>query len=81
MRVKRHKDTITIEVTGTECYECIGQSIDDAIVEKLHPGERIVQQYWRGECRMHFVIDLVIEDPMRVSDADLDRKENGVPLV
>ena len=81
MRVRRHKDTVTIEITGTECAECIGQSVDDAITETLHAGERIVQQYWLGQCRMHLVIDLVIEDPMRVSDADLDRKENGVPLV
>lgn len=81
MRAKRTRDTVIIEVTGTECHECIGQAIDDAIVETLHAGERIVQQYWRGACRMYFVIDLVIEDPLRVSDADLDRKENGVPSV
>jgi hypothetical protein len=83
MRVKRHRDTVTIEITGTECAECIGQSVDDAITETLHAGERIVQQYWQGQCRMHLVIDLVIEDPYRLqlSDADLDRKENWVPLV
>jgi len=79
MRVKRRKDTVTIEITGTECAECIGQSVDDAIAETLHTGERIVQQYWQGQCRMHLVINLVIEDPYRLSDADLDRKENGVP--
>ena len=38
MRVKRHKDTVTIEITGTECAECIGQSVDNAITETLHAG-------------------------------------------
>lgn len=81
MKVKRHKDTITIEVTGPECAEWLGQQLDDEIMERLDAGELIVGRTFRRDCRISLVVDLEIEDPYRLSDADLDRRENGVPLV
>lgn len=81
MRVKRHKDTITIEITGPECAEWMGDQMDSEILEQLDATERIVGVKFRRDCRISLVVDLEIEDPMRVSDADLDRRENGVPLV
>lgn len=81
MRVKRHRDTITIEVNGPECCEWLGQQFEDAIEEHLDATERLVGRRFRRDCRISLVVDLEIEDPYRLSDADLDRRENGVPLV
>lgn len=81
MKVKRHKDTITIEVTGPECAEWLGDQMDSEILEQLDATERLIGRKFRRDCRISLVVDLEIEDPYRLSDADLDRKENGVPLV
>lgn len=81
MKVKRHKDTVTIEVTGAECAEWMGQQFEDAIEEQLDATERLICVNFRSTCRISMVVDLAIEDPYRLSDADLDRRENGVPLV
>ena len=81
MKVKRHKDTVTIEVTGPECAEWLGDQMDSEILEQLDATERLIGRKFRPSCRISLVVDLLIEDPYRLSDADLDRKENGVPLV
>lgn len=81
MRVKRNRDTVTIEVTGTECAEWLGQQFEDAIEEQLDATERLIGRKFRRDCRISLAVDLEIEDPYRLSDADLDRRENGVPLV
>jgi hypothetical protein len=82
MRVKRYKDTAKIVVTGREVYEWLNaQQLNDSLVETLDATERMVDFEMEPDCRIEIGVRMVIEDPMRLSDADLDRKENGVPLV
>jgi len=72
MRVKRHRDTVTLEITGTECAEWLGQQFEDAIEEQLDATERLIGVKYRQMCRISLVVDLGIEDPYRLSDAILD---------
>lgn len=79
MKVKRHKDTVTIEITGPECAEWLSWAqFEGEVEEKLDATERLMNCKFRRDCRISLVVDLLIEDPYRLSDADLDRKENGV---
>ena len=82
MTIKRRGNRLYIEVNGSDCHYWIDpHTLGDAIAENLTDTERIIEAPLSEFSSIRICVDMVIEDRLGVSDADLDRKENGVPLV
>ena len=82
MTAKRNGDTLRLTLTGKEVREYLdAQQIWDTICERLEPGECMEAWALRPDAEITLTLDLDILAAPGQSEAEIYRRENGVPLV
>lgn len=79
MTAKRNGDTLRITLKGAEIAEYM--DLTETVMDQLEPDERLTYYTIRNSCEVVLVIDLEIEAAPGQSEAEIYRRENGVPLV
>lgn len=82
MTIKRRGNRLCIEINGSDCHYWMDpHTLGDAIAESLTDTERIIEAPFNKFSNIRICVDMMIDDRLGISEADLNRKENGVPLV
>ena len=82
MTAKRNGDTLRLTLTGQEVREYLNEfAITEAVIEQLDAGEHLLVWALRPDAEITLTLDLDILAAPGQSEAEIYRRENGVPLV
>ena len=82
MKIERRSDTVYVTLTPELLVELLDtDTVREAVIEKLDPGEQLDSWAIRPPQPITLVLDLDIIAAPGQSEAEIYRRENGVPLV